>query len=286
MSGIVFPIMLRKLIPAVGFGWAVRILGFTSLATLAISITLIKQRLAPRPRGTFVEYKALGRPEFALYNAGMFLGFIGFFTFFDFVEEWAISIKLDTKGLPIVYILPVINAASIFGRMIPAFVADYTGPLNVQAPSLMIAGLLVLLWIPIHSIAPLLVVAILYGFSSGAAIALPPMSVSSMTKDMRTFGGMMGVMFLVSQFRMCDGLFRSSNVSSFEAESSKPFILPENVAFEQVLTSNSSASGVHRLLVHRSQAPSARASITHTTVHESSLALSWSQVPDSWVCPE
>lgn len=191
VAGIVFPIALRHLIPTVGFGWAARILGFISLSTLAVSIALIRQRLPPRRRGSFIEYKALKQPEFALYVAGFCFNCLGFYTFYDFVEEWAVATHVDTKGLPVVYILPILNAASIFGRIIPAFISDYLGPLNIQVPSLLMSGLLVLVWIPAHTIGPLMILTILYGFFSGAVIAMPPVAISSMTENMTEFGGRM-----------------------------------------------------------------------------------------------
>jgi hypothetical protein len=39
-SGVIYPIMFYKLIGEVGFGWGVRILGFTALATLIIPIVV------------------------------------------------------------------------------------------------------------------------------------------------------------------------------------------------------------------------------------------------------
>jgi predicted MFS family arabinose efflux permease len=200
IAGIGCPILLRHLIPSIGFGWAVRILGFVSLGTLSISIAIMKQRLPPRSRGTIVEYKALKEPEFALYVVGMFFVFLGFFTFYNFVETWAIVTHLDTKGLPVVYILPIVNAASAFGRVIPGFICDYIGPLNTQMPSMMVAGLVVLIWIPIRTIRPLIVIATLYGFLSGAVLAMPPAALASMTKDLTTLGGRFGVMFMAMSF--------------------------------------------------------------------------------------
>ena len=196
LGGIVIPIGLRHLIASIGFAWSMRILAFISLFTLIISNVLIRQRLPPRRQGSFMEYQALRQPEFALYVAGQFVTFFGFFGFYNYVESWADSINLDSKGFPLRYLLPLLNAASIFGRLIPCFIADYTGPLNIQGPAVFVTALLLFIWIPCRTIEPLLVITIFYGFFSGAVIAAPPAVVASMTKDLRTFGGRMGVMFL------------------------------------------------------------------------------------------
>jgi MFS family permease len=88
------------------------------------------------------------------------------------------------------------NAASIFGRTLPNLLSDTLGPLNVQIPNVVVAGILVFAWLAVHSLPSLLILCILYGFFSGALISLPPAAVASMTKDMSTFGGRMGIVFL------------------------------------------------------------------------------------------
>lgn len=51
-------------------------------------------------------------------------------------------------------------------------------------------------WLGIHSLGPLLAVAILYGFFSGGMLALPPASVASLTPDLSHFGARMGLCFV------------------------------------------------------------------------------------------
>ncbi|KIV88723.1 hypothetical protein PV10_08377 [Exophiala mesophila] len=196
VAGIILPIVVRHLIRVVGFGWATRIMGFICLATLSVSMALAKPRLPPRGRGTFIEYSALTQPEFAIYLAGLSVSMLGLYTFFTFVEEWAVSIGLEISGLPLVYLLPILNAASIMGRLIPSFISDYLGPLNTQAPALLICGISALSWLAVDSPGPLIALIVIYGFASGAVICLPPVAIASMTEDLRSFGGRMGCMFL------------------------------------------------------------------------------------------
>ena len=143
-----------------------------------------------------MEYQALREPVFALYTIGIVLTFLGFFTFYNFVEEWAVAEHVDTKGLQVFYILPIVNATSIFGRLLPNFWSDFIGPLNVQTPCILISGILVLVWIPTDSVGPLMAIVILYGFFSGALIGSCPQAVAWMTEDMTRFGVRCGVMFL------------------------------------------------------------------------------------------
>src|SRR4051794_30041645 len=50
LGGIIFPIALSKMLynPSLGFGWAVRILGFIMFALLLPACLLIRARLPPR----------------------------------------------------------------------------------------------------------------------------------------------------------------------------------------------------------------------------------------------
>lgn len=197
VAGVVLPITVRSLISKLSFQWAARVLGFISLITLTISIALANQRLPPRAGGSFIEYKALRQPEFALYIFGLFLSMFGLYTFFGFVEVWAVSHHVVSgTDLDTVYILPILNAASLVGRIGPAYCSDSLGPLNIQAPAMLICGILCLVWLEVKSAASFVTVVILYGISSGAVIAMPPVVIASMTEDMTTFGGRMGVFFL------------------------------------------------------------------------------------------
>ncbi len=51
-----------------------------------------------------------------------------------------------------VYILPIVNAASLVGCIVPNYVADHIEPRSVQAPAIALSGILVLAWIPAHAV--------------------------------------------------------------------------------------------------------------------------------------
>ena len=218
------PIATQKLLPTAGFAWTLRILGFMSLATLSISIGVMRQRLPPRKRGEMFAFRALKEGPFAAYCSGMFVAMLGFYVFLQFVQDvstpllcsscrllrtgqtvrpltnsasiqWAEATNL-TSTFPSIYYLPIINAASVLGRTLPNLLADYLGPLNVQIPCAFVSALLVYVWIAIDSLPPLLVIAVLYGFWSGGMLALPPASVASLTQDLTYFGARMGLCFV------------------------------------------------------------------------------------------
>jgi MFS family permease len=67
-------------------------------------------------------------------------------------------------------LLLVANGTSTFGRVIPGFLADNYGPLNITAPAGFITMLLLWCWIPDTSLGSLFAFAALFGFFSGYAI--------------------------------------------------------------------------------------------------------------------
>ncbi|UZJ57568.1 hypothetical protein CBS101457_006888 [Exobasidium rhododendri] len=69
----VLPIMVRRLIPAVGFPWTMRIIAFASLAFLCPSYFLIKTRLPPiklESSRSFVDLSAFKMKSFTFFVIG------------------------------------------------------------------------------------------------------------------------------------------------------------------------------------------------------------------------
>lgn len=200
VGGIIIPITLRHLIPLIGFGWAVRVLGFMVLAVLALPLAVAKQRLQPNKRHTLIDFKSLKQIEFGLYCLSIFLSFLGFFVFYTFIESWIYASHVQMHGFPAYYVLVIANAASSFGRILPNFASDTYGPLNVQTPATFISGILVLCWIPAHNMGSVIALAALYGLASGSLVSLPPSAIASMTANMGELGGRIGVAFLAMAF--------------------------------------------------------------------------------------
>jgi MFS family permease len=87
VGGIVLPIVTQQLLPRIGFGWTLRVLGFVSMTTLSLSVAVMRQRLPPRKRGEMFAFGALRELPFALYSAGMFVALLGFYVFLQFVQS-------------------------------------------------------------------------------------------------------------------------------------------------------------------------------------------------------
>jgi MFS family permease len=115
MGGIIYPIMFERLLRIVGYSWAVRILGFTSLATLLIPITVMKQRVKPPKARALVDMSAFTDWPFVVFVVGCLIGFIGLYTGFFYTSYYGQATGITNPTLSF-YLVPILNAGSVFGR--------------------------------------------------------------------------------------------------------------------------------------------------------------------------
>ncbi len=74
LGGVILPIMVVKLIPEVGFGWAMRICAFLILVLLAFANLTVRSRIPPtkRPFSAMAFVRPLKEPTFTLLTAAIF----------------------------------------------------------------------------------------------------------------------------------------------------------------------------------------------------------------------
>lgn len=132
-GGIIYPIMFYKLIDQVGFGWSVRILGFTALATLLIPIFVMKMRVKPPKVRSIIDWTAFTDLPYMLFTLGCIIGFIGLYVGFFYTSYYGQATGLTNDSLSF-YLVPILNAGSVLGRTLPNWLSDTIGPFNVIAP--------------------------------------------------------------------------------------------------------------------------------------------------------
>lgn len=71
-GGLVFPSMVRQLLPAAGFGWTVRAIGFVQMVLLFAANFLLKTRIRPRKAGPLIELQAFKELDYTFYAAAAF----------------------------------------------------------------------------------------------------------------------------------------------------------------------------------------------------------------------
>ncbi|EMC98162.1 hypothetical protein BAUCODRAFT_137947 [Baudoinia panamericana UAMH 10762] len=194
LGGVIYPIVFYRLQPQLGFGWATRVVGFMALGTLLLPCICIRVRSLPAtPRKQLVDFSGFRELPFCLFCLAAFVGFIGLYVPFFYISEFGATQGGLNENLAF-YMLPILSSGSIVGRILPSYIADHLGPLNVLTICNIIAGILGFIWIAVHnSLGGLVIWALLYGAFSGAFVSLQPSTVVSITDDMSVVGGRLGM---------------------------------------------------------------------------------------------
>nr|POE92251.1 aspyridones efflux protein apdf [Quercus suber] len=194
MGGIIYPIMFYKLIGEVGFPWAVRILGFTALATLFIPLFVMKMRFKPGRIRSLIDWTAFTDWQFMTFVLACIIGFISLYVALFYFSYFGQSTGITDASLSF-YLVPILNAGSVFGRTLPNILSDKIGPLNVITPGAIVVGIILFCNLAVHSTAGIIVTTLFFGFFSGIFIALPPVILVALTKDKSKIGTRMGMGF-------------------------------------------------------------------------------------------
>ncbi|EPE31184.1 MFS general substrate transporter [Glarea lozoyensis ATCC 20868] len=200
LGGILYPIVFQQLEPRVGFPWAMRIMGFMILAILIVPICFLSVQLPHSAiKRPFYDKRAFTDRPYMTFCVGQFFGLMAVYITLFYIHLYALE-RTDTHPTVSSYLLSIINAASIAGRLLPNFVADKIGPLNVLIPLTGGAAVLTFGWIGIHSGAGLIIFCVLYGFFQGPFVSLPPTIVATLSPDLRSIGVRLGMMLAISGF--------------------------------------------------------------------------------------
>ncbi|OBS26132.1 hypothetical protein FPOA_00075 [Fusarium poae] len=205
LGGVVLPIMVNHLVVSIGFGWAMRSVAFLFLGLLAIANITIKSRLPPPrrkfdPKDFVTPFKEM---PFLFLTISAFLLYLGSFLPFNFIIVQAKALGVSPKLAE--YMVPIVNAASTFGRLLPAYLGDRVGVFNVMIPLTLLGGIFTLtVWLTAHSTASVIAYAALYGFTSGCTLSIIPAMVASFS-DVRSIGTRNGSLYGVSAFGVLVG---------------------------------------------------------------------------------
>jgi MFS family permease len=171
LGGVIWPIALHRLFDEIGFGWSVRIAAFMMIPLLGLAIISVRRPadFVLPPRGK-PDLSFLKNPVIIFLAIGMAFVYLGLFSPFFYVTSWTISLGLDANLA--FYMISVLNAASLFGRIIPGMVADRVGPFNVMIAIVLASGIIATCWTKATTIPGIVVFSLAYGFTSGVSSSL------------------------------------------------------------------------------------------------------------------
>ncbi|KAI9788212.1 MAG: hypothetical protein M1816_007064 [Peltula sp. TS41687] len=198
LGGVIFPIMVERLVVRIGFGWTMRTTAFLILSLLLIANLTVKSRLAPTPKPLVIAefLRPLKEPPFLLTCIASYLFFWGLFLPLNFIISQARS-SVGMSSHLAGYLLAILNATSLFGRILPGYIADHVGRFNVMIVTSYFSAIVVLaVWLPANSNAAIIVFAALFGFGSGSFVSLVPALVAQIS-DVRMIGVRTGTLFAI-----------------------------------------------------------------------------------------
>ncbi|KAI5821482.1 major facilitator superfamily domain-containing protein [Pyronema omphalodes] len=235
IGGIIFPLIIQKATPQIGFAWAVRTVGFVQIFLLLCGMTLVRARpevIHGRQTPANEAQTSSNIPGLALWRALSSIR-IDLKAFLDprftlttisvFFIEWAVFVPLTyitshalNLGLPLdlsYQLLAILNVGSVFGRWLPGFVADKMGRFNTMLITVCFCMITVLaFWIPSEYVstlegrkAILVVFALLYGFGSGSGISLTPVCVGQICTT-KEYGTKFGTCYFFVSFGTLTGI--------------------------------------------------------------------------------
>ncbi|KAK4495678.1 hypothetical protein PRZ48_012946 [Zasmidium cellare] len=103
-----------------------------------------------------------------------------------YVEIFSLSFIAD-QNLAF-YLLPILQAANILGRLVPSFFADRTGSLNMVVPALGAGCVLSFTWIGVVNEGGVIAWAVFYGTFFGLVQSIAPTCVVALTDKVQLLG--------------------------------------------------------------------------------------------------
>jgi MFS family permease len=204
-----YPVLLNNVIErAPGFAWAVRAVAFMDLGLLVVANLIMRTRLPPKKKqenGDSLAKEVLTDVPYMIFSLGTFLVFWGVFVPFFYLQLYTNLHHVDARFTK--YVITIMNAASVFGRTVPNFLADLYGPLNVMIVSSLLSAGLIFALFGATTVGGAIAFAICYGFFSGGVVSLATPAASRFVthSDLSDVGIRIGILSFCLAFAVLTG---------------------------------------------------------------------------------
>ncbi|CAM1503317.1 Fc.00g080930.m01.CDS01 [Cosmosporella sp. VM-42] len=184
-GGVCFPIMFSHLVPRIGFHWTLRVTALIFLCCYAIAICISRPRLPRQPlksASQILDFAGFLDPRYSVLAMANLVGNFGLYVPYYYIESYMLLYHPDTHiGM---YLLPLLNGSSFFGRISGGFVSDKIGGLNLLYPTTIVNSILCLtMWLFATGVGPIVTFTCLYGFLSGIFISVTTSAVARISPD-------------------------------------------------------------------------------------------------------
>lgn len=204
VGGIIYPLVVRQLIPKVGFGWTTRVIAFINLACLCVCLAFMRPRLPPRKSGPLVDWSAFREPVFDLFVGGWWMVMWANYYTFYYIASYGVQELGMSYSTASILVIILNGAGAPFRVLIPMF-SDRFGPLNIMIPATLAWSIVAFCWLAVKSPGGMYAFAAVYGAASGAFQCLLPTTVASITDRLDKVGTRMGMSFALISFASMTG---------------------------------------------------------------------------------
>ena len=196
LGAVIYPIMLQRLMPQIGFPWTVRIMAFMVLATMVLVGAVMRARVGKDPpKRRIVDLKHFKDILYLISCLSFLVNFLGLYVFYYYINLYATEVVGTSPSLAS-YLLAILNTGSFFGRLLPNYIVGHLGLLNVQIIFGIISSALAFALLGIKSTAGVVAFTVVYGFVSAPYVSLPIAIVTSLSPDKSVLGTRLGMSFV------------------------------------------------------------------------------------------
>lgn len=196
IGGIIFPIIFSRLLPKIGFGWTTRVIAFIILGLSVIPAIFMRPRVKASGRvRSFVDNSAWKDPAFSTFLIGTSLTFLVLYTAFFYIQIFDELNHLSSLDFS-PYTITLLNTGSVIGRVLPMYLSDKLGVLNVTIFATFASAILAFGWMGLKDLGGIVSFTILYGITSGATVAGAPVVVMIQSPDPSRVGTRLGMTFI------------------------------------------------------------------------------------------
>ncbi|KAG4302074.1 hypothetical protein PCK1_001633 [Pneumocystis canis] len=192
VGGLLFPLFFQSLIDRIGFAWTMRAFSLVSAIFLLISIIIMEVYRIPHRQTSPFSFSSLSEHKYVIFNLATFFIFAGVYFPYFYIPIYGKSFSSTDFSA---YYVSTINLASIFGRIIPSFIADMKGPLNIFTISSVVLVVLTYAWIGIHNVVGLFIFSVFYGFFAGAIMSLSAPIIAKLSLNLDYIGTQLAVSY-------------------------------------------------------------------------------------------
>lgn len=162
-------------------------------------MSVLRVRTLPNKRRALTRFSAFREVPFIVLTLPNLITFTGYYAAIFYVQPFSVDRGITSAGLAF-YLVPVLNAATIIGRIVLTFSANNLGPVNVLVFAQLFNSIIVYSWTAVDSQAGVFTVVSLYGFFMGAVVNLLFVTIVVVCPDLNDIGTRMGMCFFIVSF--------------------------------------------------------------------------------------